>query len=93
MFIECVCRFVIILLEDVILYLDVVLLTWFMCATSKGFESTDVLCVVVVCIVGEMVVICIKDSVLYGVVGDLVSGMFVFNDVEVALSAVEVIVV
>lgn len=91
--IECVRRLVIISLEDAILHPDVVLLTWLMCATSKGFEPTDALRAAVARIAGEMAAIRIKDSVSYGVAGDSASGVLALNDVEAALPAAEATVV
>jgi len=90
--IECVRRLVIISLEDAILHPDVALLTWLMCATSKGFEPTDALRAAVARIAGEMAAISIKDSVSYGVAGEF-SGVLALNDVEATLPAAEATVV
>ena len=65
-FVECVRRLVIICLEDGILHPDVPLLTWLMCATSKGYIPPEALRACVSRIAGEMAAICVKDCVSYG---------------------------
>jgi hypothetical protein len=65
-FVECVRRLVIICLEDGILHPDVTLLTWLMCAASKGYEPPESLRACVSRIAGEMAAIGVKDCVSYG---------------------------
>jgi hypothetical protein len=91
-FVECVRRLVIISLEDAILHPDVALLTWLMCATSKGYEPTDALRATVARIAGDMAAISIKDSISYGVASNF-GDLLALNDVELTLPAAEATIV
>lgn len=88
-FVECVRRLVIISLEDAILHPEVPILTWLMCATSKGFEPSDAMRACVIRIAGEMAAINVKDKVSYGAAAAGSSDTLTLNDVESQLSTEE----
>ena len=80
-FVELVRRLVIISVEDAILHPDIAVLTWLMCATSKGFEPTDALRASVIRITGELAAVQVRDEPAYGPNTPLT-----LNDVETKLS-------
>lgn len=80
-FVELVRRLVIISVEDAILHPDIAVLTWLMCATSKGFEPTDALRASVIRIAGELAAVQVRDEPAYGPNTPLT-----LNDVETKLS-------
>lgn len=79
-FVELVRRLVIISIEDAILHPDITVLTWLMCATSKGFEPTDALRAAVIRIAGELAAVEVRDEPAYGPNTPLT-----LNDVETKL--------
>ena len=88
-FVECVRRLVIISLEDAILHPEVPILTWLMCATSKGFEPSDAMRACVIRIAGEMAAISVKDRVSYGAAAAGSSDALTLSDVEAQLATEE----
>jgi len=85
-FVECVRRLVIISLEDAILHPDVSVLTWLMCAMSKGYCPTDSMRASVSRIAGEMATIGVKDCVSYGAARSKSDVALVLGDVESKLA-------